>query len=94
MESEVECPECGTVIRQPMAELGEAILVELPLEPPRSRIIEVVKDGTVIDSYRFNEHSDMRQDGESFHYEWFEIVGEAINACATLRHIRDEESRV
>jgi hypothetical protein len=93
METEVECPECGTVIRGEMANLDQSIPIELPIEPPRNRIMEMVKDGEVIHTFTFDEKVDEWQNQNSFHLSWYEIVGDAISAGATLRHVPDLEER-
>lgn len=87
MDVEVECPECGTVIRDTMADLDDAVEIELPLEPPRNRIVEAVDDDRVRNSYAYDEECGEWQDRYSFHLLWFEIVADALNSGRTLRHV-------
>jgi hypothetical protein len=55
--------------------------------------MEMEKDGEVIHTFTFDEKVDEWQNQHSFHLLWWEIVGDAISAGATLRHIPDLEER-
>jgi hypothetical protein len=93
MDAEFECPECGAVVRGQMANVDEPILIDLPLEPPRNRIIEMVNGcGEVVESYVYDEKvGEWSLTETGFHFMWYEIVGDAMSAGETLRSVRNEE---